>query len=424
MTTDVILGADGPVVPDLPDQAALLEYLHAERTAGKRLVAFAIGTRPEVIKVAPLLQAFAERSDRYVAAPIVTGQHPAVMRMLQNDFGILPYANMHVLHPGQSLNALAGHLFFSADELATMARVYDIQADLWIVQGDTTSALGVALAAFQNRRPVAHVEAGLRTENPYDPFPEEMNRRLISRIASIHFAPTPTACEALLRESVPADQVVVTGNTAIDALQWTLARQCDWSETPLAHVPLDRGRIIVATVHRRESWPDLVPIADALRTVVDRFDDVQLVLPVHPNPEVGKALRSRLEPHDRIHLTAALEYPVFVHLLQQSTLIITDSGGIQEEAPTLKRPALVIRDRTERAEAVGQGQTRLIGRDPRNIVDECSRLLTDAAAYRAMQQGSNPFGDGHAAPRIVSAIDAWFAGRRPLLNTEDAFHPA
>lgn len=411
-------------VPDLPEQAALLEYLHGEQRAGRKLIALAIGTRPEVIKVAPLLQALAERDDAYIAAPIVTGQHPAVLRMLQDDFGILPYANMSVLHPGQSLNALAGRIFFSADDLTAIARVYDVHADLWMVQGDTTSALGVALAAFQSRRAVAHIEAGLRTEDAYDPFPEEMNRRLIGQIAALHFAPTPTARDALLREGIARDRIVVTGNTAIDALQRTLARRCDWSQTPLAGLPLDRGRLIVATVHRRESWPDLVPIAEALRAVVDRFADVQLVLPVHPNPEVGRLLRSRLDSHERIHLTPPLEYPVFVHLLQRAALIVTDSGGIQEEAPTLKRPALVLRDRTERAEAVGQGQAKVIGRDPARILAECSTLLTDADAYRAMQQGSNPFGDGCAAGRIIAAIDSWFAGRRPLLEPEDEFRLA
>jgi UDP-N-acetylglucosamine 2-epimerase (non-hydrolysing) len=412
-----------PVVPSLADRTAVLEYLSAERRAGKKLIAFAIGTRPEVIKIAPVLQALAERPEAYVAAPIITGQHPAAMTMLRDAFGILPFANLDVLHPGQSLNELAGHLFFSANDLATMARVHDLQADMWMVQGDTTSAFGVALAAFHNRRHVAHIEAGLRTESATDPFPEEMNRRLIGRIASLHFAPTPTARDALLRELVPPERIVVTGNTAIDALQWTLRRRCSWADTPLAGIPLDRGRLIVATVHRRESWPDLAAIADALRGVVDRFADVRLILPVHPNPEVGKVLRSRLEPHDRIHLTPPLDYPVFVHLLKASTLIVTDSGGIQEEAPTLKLPALVIRDTTERAEAIGQGQTMLIGRNPERILTECSRLLSDDAAYKAMQRGSNPFGDGRASGRIVAALDAWFAGRSPLLSAEDQFHP-
>jgi len=250
-----------------------------------------------------------------------------------------------------------------------------------------------------------------------------MNRRLISRLASIHFAPTPAARACLLREAVPAKQIVVTGNTAIDALESTLARTGDFSGTPLADIPLHDGRLIVATVHRRESWPDLAVIADALRTVADRFPDVRLVLPVHPNPEVGRVLRSRLEPHDRIHLTPPLRYPVFVHLLRRSTLIVTDSGGIQEEAPTLQRPALVLRDRTERAEAIGVGQIKLIGRDPARIVDECSVLLSDERAYRAMQRGSNPFGDGHAARRIVAAMDAWFSGASCLLPVDQEFRP-
>ena len=415
--------ANEPVVPDLPDLAAMLEYLRRERAGGKKLIGFAIGTRPEAIKIAPLLRYMADRFDTYIPVPLVTGQHPDVLTILKEDFGILPYANLGVLSPGQTLNQLTGRIFFSAHDLWVQARVFDVEADLWMVQGDTTSALGVALAAFHNRKPVAHIEAGLRTDDPHDPYPEEMNRRLIGRLASIHFAPTPTARASLLREAVPANQIVVTGNTAIDALETTLGQPCDFSNTPLAKIPLDEGRLIVATVHRRESWPDLASIADALRTVTDRFPDVRLVLPVHPNPEVGKVLRSRLEPHDRIHLTPALRYPAFIHLLQKSTLIVTDSGGIQEEAPTLRRPALVLRDRTERAEAIGVGQIKLIGRDPGRIVDECTLLLSDESAYRAMQRGANPFGDGHAARRIVAAVDAWFNGASCLLPADQEFRP-
>lgn len=416
-------GNDFPVVPDLPDYGAAIEYLHREQNSGKRLIALAIGTRPEAIKMAPIVQCLSERSDRYVAVPIATGQHPDVLGILKDDFGVLPFADLAVLDPGQTLNQLAARLFFSAHDLWAQARVHDIRADMWLVQGDTTSAFGVALAAFHNARPVAHVEAGLRTENARDPFPEEMNRRLISRLASIHFAPTPAARTALLREAVDPNHIVVSGNTAIDALQATLRRRVDFADTPLGGLPLNDGRLIVATVHRRESWPDIATIADALRIVVDRFPDVRLVLPVHPNPEVGRVLRSRLEPHDRIHLTPPLRYPVFVHLLQQSTLIVTDSGGIQEEAPTLKRPALVLRDRTERAEAIGMGQIKLIGRDPARIVDECVRLLSDEEAYRRMQRGSNPFGDGHAAQRIMTTLDAWFAGAQRLLPPEQEFQP-
>jgi UDP-N-acetylglucosamine 2-epimerase (non-hydrolysing) len=415
--------ADFPVVPDLPDQTAVLEYLHRQQRQGKRLIGFAIGTRPEAIKVAPIVRVLADRFDDYIPVPIVTGQHPDVLHILREDFGVLPYSDLGVLNPGQTLNQLTARLFFSVHDLKLQARVYDLQADLWMVQGDTTSAFGLALAAFHNRRPVAHIEAGLRTDTPDDPFPEEMNRRLISRLASIHFAPTPTARASLLSEAVPANRIVVTGNTAIDALKSTLARPCDFSDTPLADLPFGNGRLIVATVHRRESWPDLAVIADALRTVADRFPDVRLILPVHPNPEVGKVLRSRLQPHDRIHLTAPLRYPAFVHLLQQSTLIVTDSGGIQEEAPTLKRPALVLRDRTERAEAIGMGQIKLIGRDPNRIVEECSRLLSDRDAYAAMQRGRNPFGDGHASKRIVAAMDAWFNGEECLLPPDREFHP-
>lgn len=411
------------VVPDLPDQAALFEFLSAERRGGKKLIGFAIGTRPEAIKIAPILRGLADRFDRYIGLPLVTGQHPDVLRMLREDFGILPYGNLGVLNPGQTLNQLTGRLMFSGHDLMLQARVFDLHADMWMVQGDTTSAFGIGLAAFHNRKPVAHIEAGLRTDDPNDPFPEEMNRRLLSRLASIHFAPTPTARANLLREAVPPGHIVVTGNTAIDALLHTLERRIDFSTSPLAGIPLDKGRVIVATVHRRESWPDLAAIADALRTVADRFPDVRLILPVHPNPDVGRVLRSRLEPHDRIHLTPPIDYVTFVHLLKLSTLIVTDSGGIQEEAPTVRRPALVLRDTTERAEAIGMGQIRLIGRDPARIVEECSELLGDEQAYRAMQRGSNPFGDGRASERIIAAIDAWFDNRECLVPPDQEFQP-
>ena len=407
----------------MTDRTAVFDHLRQERERGKKLIGVAIGTRPEAIKLAPLLSELGARSDSYIAIPIVTGQHPDALRLLEEDFGISPDANLGVLNPGQTLNQLTGRLMFSVHDLQTEAQMFDLHADLWVVQGDTTSVLGIALAAFHNRRPVAHVEAGLRTDDAHDPFPEEMNRRLIGRLASLHFAPTPTARENLLREAVPAAQIAVTGNTAIDTLQRTLARRADFSNTPLADLPLDTGRWLVATVHRRESWPDLAVIADALRTVVDRFPDVRLILPVHPNPEVGKTLRARLDPHDRIYLTPPLHYASFVHLLAKSTLIVTDSGGIQEEAPSLKRPALVLRDRTERSEAIGMGQIKLIGRDPARIVDECSRLLTDAEAYRSMQLGGNPFGDGRASSRIVTAFDAWFAGANRLLSPDQEFRP-
>lgn len=415
--------AEFPVVPELPEQAALLEYLHRERETGKKLIALAIGTRPEAIKMAPIIQHLTDRFDSYIPAPVVTGQHPDVLNILRDDFGILPYTNLGVLSPGQTLNQLTARVLFSGHDLSLRALGFGIKADLWLVQGDTTSALAVALAAFHNGRPVGHVEAGLRTDNPRDPFPEEMNRRLIGRLASLHFAPTPSARDCLLREAIPPRDVVVTGNTSIDALERTLERRCDFSGTPLEGLPLDQGRLIVATVHRRESWPDLDAIAGALLAVVDRFPEVRLVLPVHPNPAVGKVLRARLEHHDRIHLTPPLRYPVFVHLLQLSTLIVTDSGGIQEEAPTLKRPAIVLRDTTERAEALSVGQIKLIGRDPARIVEECSTLLSSDEAYRSMQRGSNPFGDGHAARRIVAAMDAWFSGADRLLSPDQEFHP-
>jgi UDP-N-acetylglucosamine 2-epimerase (non-hydrolysing) len=298
----------------------------------------------------------------------------------------------------------------------------EVHADLWIVQGDTTSATGIAMAAFYNRRPVAHVEAGLRTDDRWDPFPEEVNRRLITQLSVLHFAPTPAARLALLKESVPPDTIAVVGNTGIDALLQTLAKPLVTAGTPLEALPLDDGRLVVATVHRRESWPDLIAIAGALRAIANRFDDVRIVVPVHPNPEVAETLRTFLQ-HPRIQLTTPLPYSLFVHLLHRSTLILTDSGGIQEEAPSLRRPALVLRDRTERAEAIGPGQIKVIGRAPHRILEEASRLLSDPAAYAAMQNGANPFGDGQAAERIVEAVGRWFRGVGPLLTPAREFQP-
>jgi UDP-N-acetylglucosamine 2-epimerase (non-hydrolysing) len=397
-------------------------YLSRQRQAGKKLIAFAIGTRPEAIKIAPVIRAFQRRPDRFVTATLVTGQHPDVVAMLRDDFGVEESGNLHVMQPRQSLNRLTGRIFLSFDDLWAIVRAYDVAADLWIVQGDTTSAIAVAMAGVYNRRQVAHLEAGLRSGNRWDPFPEEINRRLLTQLATLHFAPTPAARRALRKEGIESDTVAVVGNTGVDALLYMLAKPFVSAGTPLEGVPLDDGRLIVATMHRRESWPQLDAIAQGLLGIVSRFDDVRIVVPVHPNPEVGVKLHASLK-HPRIHLVPALPYAVFVHLMQKATIILTDSGGIQEEAPSLRRPALVLRDSTERAEAIGPGQIKIIGRRPERIVEETSRLLKDPVAYKMMQQGDNPFGDGLASERIVEAVERWFADAHPLLPRSREFHP-
>jgi UDP-N-acetylglucosamine 2-epimerase (non-hydrolysing) len=291
-----------------------------------------------------------------------------------------------------------------------------------LVQGDTTTAFASALAAYYCKIPVGHIEAGLRSHSLYDPFPEEANRRLVSVLAEIHFAPTALARENLLVEGVSPEKIVVTGNTVIDTLRALSVLPHAWENTPLANIPDDNCRLVLVTSHRRESWGvDQEHMCMALKDLVKQHPDIRIIYPVHMNPNVRSTVNSLLQNTDRIHLTEPLDYITFVSLLRRCFLVLTDSGGIQEEAPTFGKPVLVLRKLTERPEAAQFGMAKIIGMSREAIVNETSRLLNDAFAYQDMSEGENPYGDGHSSERIVEAVARWHEKKTPLLAADKQF---
>jgi UDP-N-acetylglucosamine 2-epimerase (non-hydrolysing) len=285
-------------------------------------------------------------------------------------------------------------------------RDYQTYPAACVVHGDTTSAAAAAVSAFHLQIPVIHIEAGLRTGNTRSPYPEELNRQIISRIAAFHLAPTDRNCENLVREGVPLNRIFVCGNTAIDALDWAAGLRTPYGDPLLADLEHDEvTRVVVVTAHRRENWgPGLERIGTAVGTLADRYPDVRFVVPVHPNPRVAEVLEGRLSGRTNVALVRPMEYTSFARLLKRAHLAITDSGGIQEEAPALGVPVLVIREHTDRPEAIEVGAARLVGTDPTAILEAAVRLLDDEAARCEMTLGGSPFGDGHASERIVSAL--------------------
>ena len=360
------------------------------------------GTRPEAIKMAPLVRILNERR-QFEVVTCVTAQHREMLDQVLDWFHIEPHHDLNLMQPNQTLAGL------TARALQAVSKVIEqVDPDLLLVQGDTTTAMAAAMAAFYQQIPVGHVEAGLRTRDIYNPFPEEVNRHLVSVMATYNFAPTQIAKEALLAEGATPATIYITGNTVIDALQWTVA-QPHRLELGL---PLDEPneRLILVTAHRRESFgPDFEAICRALREIAERNHDARLVYPVHLNPNVQEPVYRILSGVERIHLIAPLPYPDFAHLMARAALILTDSGGIQEEAPSLGKPVLVMRHTTERPEAVQAGCARLVGVEQATIVAETERLLEDPAAYERMSGVANPFGDGRASARIADAISTWLA---------------
>jgi UDP-N-acetylglucosamine 2-epimerase (non-hydrolysing) len=293
---------------------------------------------------------------------------------------------------------------------------------MMLVQGDTTTAFASALAAFYCKIPVGHIEAGLRSRDIYNPFPEEVNRRLVSVMTEIHFAPTAIARDNLIAEGVPNDKIVVTGNTVVDTLRVLSHLPHSWENTPLAGIPCDGCRLVLVTSHRRESWgADQENMCRALKDLVARHNDIRVIYPVHMNPNVRTTVHALLRGSDRIHLTEPLDYITFVSLLQRCFMVLTDSGGVQEEAPSFGKPVLVLRKVTERPEASQFGMAKIIGMSRENIVSEAERLLNDADAYLDMSQGENPYGDGHGSERIVEAVARWFQKKSPLLEPDKEF---
>jgi UDP-N-acetylglucosamine 2-epimerase (non-hydrolysing) len=365
-------------------------------------VAVVFGTRPEAIKLFPLVHAL--RAAPHIETVVcVTAQHREILDQVLEFSGVVPDIDLDLMRPGQSLDALTVRL------LDTLGATFDrITPDRVIVQGDTATAMAAALSAYYRKIPVSHVEAGLRSYDIYQPWPEEVNRKIVGAIADQHFAPTTTAAEALTRENVPAAAIHVTGNTVIDALHMAVQRISDepaWTQAldPLAARFAGR-RIILVTTHRRENFGQgMANIARAVRRIADR-DDVAVIFPVHPNPNVRPVMDQLLADRPNVAMIDPQDYPHFVRLLTLCHLVLTDSGGVQEEAPGLGKPVLVMRETTERPEGVAAGTARLIGTCEDAIVRETTRLLDDPAAWAAMAQAHNPYGDGRSSQRIVEIL--------------------
>lgn len=386
-----------------------------------RRIALIMGTRPEAIKLAPVVSELRLRGGPLETILIATAQHRDMLDQVLNMFGLRPDIDLNVMQYDQSLADLTGRLLHALD-----TNLKSLRPDLLLVQGDTTSAFAASVAAFYNKIAVAHVEAGLRSDDKYNPFPEEVNRRLTAVLAELHFAPTPLARRRLLREGLPEERIVVTGNTVVDALsRIPVSLLNEPTDAHLATLPLAAHRVIFVTSHRRESWGQpLEQICGALLDIVGAFPDVAVVYPVHPNPHVRATVQPLLSNHERIYLCEPFDYVTALGLLRRSYLVLTDSGGIQEEAPTFRKPVLVLRQTTERPEACMAGLAKLVGTSRDAIVAESARLLTDASAYRAMTRGPNPYGDGKASARIVAALERWARGEQPLLTMGDQFCPA
>lgn len=363
----------------------------------KAIVAF--GTRPEAVKLAPVVKALAAGGARVVT--VATSQHRELLEQALRVFGIVPDHDLDVMRPRQRLADLTARILPEMDALLRQER-----PDVVIVQGDTTSTFVCGLAAFYEGIAVAHVEAGLRSHDTTDPFPEEMNRRLTGVVARWHFAPTDRARDNLLREGVPGSCIYVTGNTVVDALQAVVASS-EFAGAPTPHpVPVGRRSILV-TLHRRESWgARLDAMCQLLAEVVDARADVEVVFPVHLNPAVRVSVDRALAGRDRIVLLEPLSYIAFLKQMQASWLVVTDSGGVQEEAPSLGKPVLVLRNVTERLEGVDAGVARLVGTSPDSIRASMMELLENERSYRAMAVTSSPFGDGRAAERIANRLVA------------------
>jgi len=362
-------------------------------------VLIVLGTRPEAIKLCPVIRALRARCGELDIRVCVTGQHREMLRPVLELFDVVPDHDLALMRPDQTLAAL------SAGVLTGTTAVIEAERPDWVVvQGDTTTAFGASLAAFYRRTRIAHVEAGLRTGDMRRPFPEEANRRIVDLLADLYFPPTERARQNLLREAVDPKRIHVTGNTVIDALHHVLAGDYDVAGGPLGRIPFHR-RIVLVTAHRRESFgAGFVSICHALRQLANGRDDIHLVYPVHLNPNVRDPVHQLLGGHPRISLIPPLDYVSLVQLMRRCTLILTDSGGIQEEAPGLGKPVLVLRDATERPEAIEAGCARLVGTDAGRIVGEARRLLDDDAAYQQMARVANPFGDGRASERIAQIL--------------------
>lgn len=372
------------------------------------------GTRPEAIKMAPLVKEFQRYSDDYKTVVCVTGQHREMLDQVLQIFEIKPDYDLNIMKQGQDLYDVTARVLVGLRDVLKA-----VSPDVVLVHGDTTTSMAAALAAFYQQIPVGHVEAGLRTHNIYSPWPEEINRQLTGRIATYHFAPTPLSRQNLLNEGVEPAHIHVTGNTVIDALYWVVDRiKSDGalSQTlseELLHSGYDVNRLsqgkklVLITGHRRENFGDgFIRICKAIKTLVEQYPEVDFVYPMHLNPNVRKPIHEAFDgrSYDNMYFIEPLEYLSFVYLMEKSTIVLTDSGGIQEEAPGLGKPVLVMRDTTERPEALEAGTVKLVGTDYDKIVGEVSRLIDDPLYYKTMSEAVNPYGDGKACERIVEIL--------------------
>lgn len=359
----------------------------------KVLVVF--GTRPEAIKMAPLV-AVLKQAEQISTSVAVTAQHREMLDQVLELFDIVPDYDLDIMRHGQTLADITGRVVSGMQEV-----IEELKPDAVLVHGDTTTTFAAALAAFYSKVAVGHVEAGLRTLDKYSPFPEEMNRRLTGALTDFHFAPTASAKDNLLAEGVPGENIFITGNTVIDALLSKVREGYKFEDPVLQELDFDK-KLILVTAHRRENWgKPMEEVYNALREIADAFDDTLIVFPVHKNPVLQDLSRRILGGHSRIRLVQPLDYEPFINLMNRSHLVLTDSGGLQEEAPALGKPVLVLRSVTERPEAVAAGTVKLVGTDRRLIVEETSKLLTDPAAYEKMAKAANPYGDGFASTRIT-----------------------
>ena len=374
------------------------------------------GTRPEAIKMAPLVKAFEQRKDEFQTIVCVTGQHREMLDQVLQIFEITPDYDLNIMKQGQDLYDVTARVLLGMRDV-----LKETQPDVVLVHGDTTTSTAAALAAFYQQIPVGHVEAGLRTHNIYSPWPEEMNRQITGRITTYNFSPTPLSRENLLKENVAEEKIIVTGNTVIDALYWVVnnIKEDATLQSSLADVlkrsgydvaRLDGGKkLVLITGHRRENFGDgFISMCRAIQTLTRRYPDVDFVYPMHLNPNVRKPIHEvfgeDLSQLGNMFFIEPLEYLSFVYLMEKATIVLTDSGGIQEEAPGLGKPVLVMRDTTERPEALDAGTVKLVGTDFDKIVNSVSELLDDEEAYLRMSQAVNPYGDGKACPRIVAHL--------------------
>ncbi len=370
----------------------------ASRLKKMKKVALIFGTRPEAVKMAPVFLALKNSPIRPVV--IATAQHREMLDQVLSLFGIEADFDLNIMQERQSLAGLTSRLISKLEEIYS-ENVFDAT----LVQGDTTSTFAGALVSFYHKIPVGHVEAGLRTENVYDPFPEEINRRLNGVISSFHYPPTENAKNNLLKEGVPENKLLVTGNTVIDALLWVTENRSVLTSSFREALGVEEDEYILVTMHRRENWGEpMRQVMKAIKDILKEFPKMKVVFPVHLNPAVREVVYPELDKHDRIVLTDPLDYLPFVSLMEKARIILTDSGGIQEEAPALGKPTLVLRKTTERPEAIKAGTAKLVGTDRDFVFNETVKLLRDSDEYRRMANAKNPFGDGTASKRILKHL--------------------